>query len=136
FLASLAVCLRGSPVDVEAAAGVDPAHVDALDGAGLGALEAGLALERAPLVVQQLEPATELWRRVAAILRVLDRHLRLEETAQGQRHPLGDTEARDQAHEPFLAVSKTTMAAAVTNRFRSDAGSSHFQAKSINWSIR
>ena len=32
--------------------------------------------------------------------------------------------------------SKTTMAAAVTNRLSSDAGSSHFQAKSISWSIR
>ena len=30
----------------------------------------------------------------------------------------------------------TTMAAAVTNRLRSDAGSIHFQAKSISWSIR
>ena len=30
----------------------------------------------------------------------------------------------------------TTMAAAVTNRLSSDAGSSHFQAKSMSWSMR
>ena len=33
-------------------------------------------------------------------------------------------------------VLTTTIAAAVTNRLRSDAGSSHFQAKSISWSMR
>jgi hypothetical protein len=35
------------------------AHVDAFDRAGLGALEAGLALESAELVVEQLQPAAE-----------------------------------------------------------------------------
>ena len=35
-----------------------------------------------------------------------------------------------------LTVLTTTIAAAVTNRLSSDAGSSHFQAKSISWSIR
>ena len=62
FLAALAVGLGRAPVDVIAAARVHPAHVDALDRAGLGALEAGLALERAPLVVEELQPAAELVR--------------------------------------------------------------------------
>ena len=60
LVAPLAVRLGRAPVDVVAALRVDPAHVDALDRAGLGALEAGLALERAPLVVEQLEAAAEL----------------------------------------------------------------------------
>ena len=84
FLAPLAVGLGRAPVDVVAAARVDAAHVDALDRAGLGALEAGLALERAPLVVEELEPAAELVRDVEPHLGVHDRDLRLEEAAQGQ----------------------------------------------------
>ena len=66
LLAALAVRLGRAPVDVEAALGVDAAHVDALDRARLRALEAGLALERAVLVVQQLEAAAELGRDVGA----------------------------------------------------------------------
>ena len=64
FLAPLAVRLGRAPVDVVAAARIDAAHVDAFDRAGLGALEARLALERAPLVVEQLQPAAELRRDV------------------------------------------------------------------------
>jgi hypothetical protein len=52
FLAALSVRLGRAPMDVVATARVHAAHVDALDGAGLGALEAGLALQRAVLVVQ------------------------------------------------------------------------------------
>src|SRR6185295_13928838 len=98
FLASLVVRLRSAPVDVEPATRVDTAHVDALDRARLGALEAGLALERAPLVVQQLQASAELRRDHVPLLRVLDRHLRLEEAAQGQRHALHDAESRYEAH--------------------------------------
>ena len=103
-------------------------------GTGLRALEARLALERAPLVVQQLEPAAELVRDVEAHLRVLDRHLGLEEATKGQGHALDDAKAGDERHR--LSSWTTTMAAAVTNRLSSDAGSSHFQAKSISWSMR
>ena len=35
-----------------------------------------------------------------------------------------------------LMLPTTTMAAAVTNRLSSAAGSSHFQAKPISWSMR
>ena len=136
FLASFAVGLGGAPMDVEAAPGVDPAHVDALDRAGLGALEAGLALERAPLVVEQLETAAELGRRLDPHLGVHDRDLRLEEAAERERHALRDAEARHEAHQAGLTVRKTTIAAAVTNRLSRDAGSIHFQAKSMSWSIR
>ena len=122
-------------MDVIAAARVDAAHVDAFDRAGLRALEAGLALDRAPLVVEELEAAAELVRDRGALFRVLDGDLGLEEAAQGERHPLGDAEARHEAHQG-LTVLMTTIAAAVRNRLRSDAGSIHFQAKSISWSIR
>ena len=90
-------------MDVVAAAGIHAAHVDALDRAGLGALEAGLALERAPLVVQQLQAAPELGRDVEPHLRVHDRDLGLEEAAQGQGHALHDAEAGDEAHRPILS---------------------------------
>src|SRR6185312_428505 len=86
--------------------------------------------------VQQLEAATELVRRVATVLRVHDRDLGLEEAAQGEGHALGDAEARDHAHQDCVTVSTMTMAAAVAHRLSSDAGSSHFQAKSMSWSIR
>ena len=69
LLAALAVRLGRAPVDVEAALGVHAAHVDALDGAGLGALEARLALERAVLVVQELQAAAELGRDVGRAAR-------------------------------------------------------------------
>ena len=70
FLAPLAIRLGRAPMDVEAALGVEAAHVDALDGAGLGALEAGLALERPVLVVEELEAAPELGRDVGSLLGV------------------------------------------------------------------
>ncbi len=57
FLASLGVLLGRSPVDVHPVLGVDPAHVDDLDRAGHGALEAGLALEVAGRVVEQHQAA-------------------------------------------------------------------------------
>ena len=98
LLAPFAVRLRGAPVDVVAAAGVHAAHVDALDRAGLGALEARLALERAVLVIEELEAAAELVRRIEPHLRVPDGDLGLEELAQGQAHPAHDPEAGDQAH--------------------------------------
>ena len=69
LLAPLAVRLGRPPVDVEAALGVHAAHVDALDRARLGALEAGLALERAVLVVQELQAAAELGRDVGVSAR-------------------------------------------------------------------
>src|SRR4051812_34592479 len=136
FLAPFAVCLGRPPVHVETSAGVHAAHVDAFDRTRLGALEAGLAFERAPLVIEQLEPPAELGRLVAPFLGVHDRDFRVEETTQGQRHPLRDAETRNQRHQDALADSNTTIAAAVTNRLSSEAGSSHFQAKSISWSIR
>jgi hypothetical protein len=89
-------------MDVEAALRVDPAHVDALDRAGLGTLEARLALQRAVLVVEELEAAAELVRDVRLDLGVLDRRLRLEEAAQGQRHAADDAEARDADHRKDL----------------------------------
>ena len=57
LLAALGVLLGRPPVDVEAVARVNAAHVDALDGACGGALEAGLALERAEFVVEQQQAA-------------------------------------------------------------------------------
>jgi hypothetical protein len=99
LLAPLAVRLRWAPMDVEPALGVHAAHVDALDRARLGALEAGLALERAVLVVQELEPAAEADRDVGRHLGVHDRCLRGEEAAQGQRHPLDHPEAGHEAVE-------------------------------------
>ena len=134
FLAALAVRLGRAPVDVVPTARVDAAHVDALDRACLGALEARLALERAPLVVQQLEAAAELVRDVETNLGIHDGDLRLEESPKGERHALDQAETRDKAHRPSPLT--TTIAPAVTNRLTSDAGSSHFQAKSISWSIR
>src|SRR5437667_236202 len=98
FLAPLAVRLRGPPVDVVATLRVDAAHVDALDRAGLGALEARLALQRPVLVVQQLEPAPELRRDVEADLGIADRRLRLEELLQRQGHAHGDAEPGESAH--------------------------------------
>ena len=62
LLAALGVLLGRAPVDVVAVAGVHAAHVDALDGAGRRALEAGLALERAGLVVEEDEAAAVAWR--------------------------------------------------------------------------
>ncbi|OGO56588.1 MAG: hypothetical protein A2V84_12860 [Chloroflexi bacterium RBG_16_70_13] len=91
-------------MDVEAALRVEAAHVDALDRAGLGALEAGLALERAVLIVEELEAAPELGRDVGLLLRVADRRLRLEEAAQGQGHAPGDPEAGDEAHGAALTT--------------------------------
>ena len=119
---------------VEAALGVVAAHVDAFHRAGLGALEAGLALDVAELVVQQLQPAAEADGHVGPGLGVLDRGLRLEEAAQRQRHALRDAEARNEAH--FTLGLRMMTAAAVTNRLSSEAGSSHFQAKPISWSTR
>jgi hypothetical protein len=99
LVAPLAVGLGRAPMDVVAALRVDAAHVDALDWAGLGTLEAGLALERPPLVIEQLEAAAELVRDVGLHLGVFDRRLRLEEAAQGERHALDDAEARGRDHE-------------------------------------
>src|SRR3954469_2619040 len=98
LLTPLAVRLRRAPVNVEASLGVDPAHVDALDRARLGALEARLALQRPVLVVQQLEPTAVLGRVIGLDLGVLDRRLRLEEPPQGQRHPAEHPEAGYKAH--------------------------------------
>ena len=120
LLAPLPVRLGRAPMDVVAAARVDAAHVDALDRAGLGALEAGLALERAPLVVEQLQPAAELVRRVAPVLRILDRDLGLEEAAEGQRHALRDAETRDEAHQDRPHRFDDDDGGAVTNRLSSD----------------
>ena len=136
LLAPLAVRLGRAPVDVEAALGVDAAHVDALDGAGLRALEARLALERAVLVVQELEPAAELGRDVGRLtsgyrIVALGSKNRVSVRAMPFTMPMPGTR--------LMRVTRcrtTTIAAAVTNRLRSDAGSSHFQAKPISWSIR
>jgi len=98
FLAPLRVRLGGTPVDGEAAPRVGPAHVDALDGAGLRALEARLALERAVLVVEELEPAPVLRRDRRLHLRVPDGRLRLEEAAEGERHPPDEPDAGHEAH--------------------------------------
>ena len=121
-------------MDVVPAAGVDAAHVDAFDRAGLGALETGLALECAPLVVQELEATTELVRDVEAHLGVHHGDLRLEEAPKREGHALHEAETGDEAHRPSSLT--TTIAPAVTNRLTSDTGNSHFQAKSISWSIR
>ena len=99
-------------MDVVAALRVDAAHVDALDRAGLGALEAGLALERAVLVVEELQAAAELDRDVRRHLGVLDRDRRLEEAAQGEGHALDEAEAGDEAHRPALSRSTITTATA------------------------
>jgi hypothetical protein len=88
-----------------AALRVDAAHVDALDRAGLGALEAGLALERAVLVVEQLQAAAVLDRDVGVHLRVPDRHGRLEEAPEREGHALEEAEAGDHAHRPALTGS-------------------------------
>ena len=85
-------------MNVEPPPRVKPAHVDALDGAGLGALEARLALDVAELVVEQLEPAAEADGDVGGGLGVLDGRLGREEPAHGQRHALRDAEAWDEAH--------------------------------------
>ena len=52
--------------------------------------------------------------------------------------PLSQAEARDaEAHRRGLTPdSRSRIAAAVTNRLSSAAGSSHFQAKPISWSTR
>src|SRR6185503_13970948 len=141
LLAPLAVLLGRAPVDVEAALGIDAAHVDALDGARLRALEARLALQRAVLVIQQLEAAAEARRDVRGHLRVHHRGLGLEEPAQRQGHALDQAEPRDQSVEeaharPSRIACAATTARAVTNRLSSDAGRSHFQAKPMSWSMR
>ena len=138
LLAPLAVRLGRAPVDVVAALRVDAAHVDALDRAGLGALEARLALQRAVLVVEELEPAAELGgtsRRTSGYLIVA---FGSKNRRSVRRHALDDAEAGQALIAGVLSVIgwTTTIAAAVTNRFRSDAGSSHFQANPISWSIR
>src|SRR6185369_8672379 len=107
FLAPLPVRLGRAPVDVVAPTRIDAAHVDAFDRAGLGALEAGLALDRAPLVVEELEAAAELVREGRALLWVLDGDLGLEEAAEGQPHPLDDTQARDEAHQGLTVLTTT-----------------------------
>ena len=122
-------------MDVVAAARVDAAHVDALDRARLGALEAGLAFERAPLVVQQLQASAELRRDLVPLLGVLDRHLRLEEAAQGQRHALHDAESGYEAHGR-LRYSMRMIAPAVTKMLMNASSINHFQAKFISWSMR
>ena len=81
LLAPLGVLLGRAPVDVVAVAGVHAAHVDALDRAGRRALEAGLALERAGLVVEQDQPAAVARRDVVELLRVLDGDLGPERLA-------------------------------------------------------
>ena len=123
-------------MDVVAAARVDAAHVDALDRAGLRALEAGLALDRAPLVVEELEPAAELVRdRGALSSGYLIVTLGSKKRRRVSAMPLAMPRPGHEAHQG-LTVLTTTIAAAVRNRLRSDAGSIHFQAKSISWSIR
>ena len=98
FLAPLAERLGRAPVGVEAVLRVVAAHVDAFDRASLRALEAGLALEVAKLVVEELEPSAEANRDVRGRFGVLDGGLRLEEAAQRQRHPLCDAQAWNEAH--------------------------------------
>jgi hypothetical protein len=98
LLAALSVGLGCPPVDVEAALGVHATHVDALDRAGLGALEAGLALERAVLVVEQLQAAAELGRDVGVLLGPHDGGLGLEEPPQGQAHAADQAHAGNEAH--------------------------------------
>src|SRR5439155_3785745 len=102
--APLAVRLGGAPVDVVAALRVDAAHVDALHRARLGALEARLALQRAVLVVQELQAAPELRRHLLPDLRVADRRLRLEEADEGRRHAPGDPETGQEAHALALSA--------------------------------
>ena len=130
-------------MDVVATAGVHAAHVDALDRAGLGALEAGLALERAPLVVEQLQAAAELGRDVVArtsgymtVTLGSKKRRRVRAMPLAMPRPgmmIGSSSRRAPSGSMLLS---TTMAAAVTNRLSSDAGSSHFQAKSMSWSMR
>ena len=134
LLAPFAVLLGGAPVDVVAVARVDAAHVDAFDGARLGALEARLALERPGLVVQQQEAAAMARRDRVDLLRVLHRGLEAQHVAEGQGHPLQDPQAGHEAHPCTWAMIR--MASAVTNRLASEAGRSHFQAKPISWSMR
>ena len=136
FLAPLAVGLGRAPVDVVAALRVDAAHVDALDRAGLGALEARLALERAPLVVEQLQAAAELVRDVGRTSGYMTVTFGSKNRRRVRRHALDDAEAREEAHRGPHAARRRRSPPAVTNRLSSDAGSSHFQAKPISWSMR
>src|SRR4029079_19517795 len=102
LVAPLAVGLGRAPVDVVAAFRVHPAHVDALDRAGLRALEASLALQRPVLVVEQLEAAAELVRDVEAHLGVPDRRLRLEEPPERQAHALDEADTGEPDHRRGL----------------------------------
>ena len=136
LLAPLAVLLGRAPVDVVAVAGVHAAHVDALDGAGLRALEAGLALQRAGLVVEQQEAAAMARRDRVDLFRVLHGRLEAQHVAEGEGHALDDARGPGtEAHRAHLGDDAGS-ASAVTKRLASEAGRSHFQAKPMSWSMR
>ena len=130
------VLLGSTPVHVVAVACIDAAHVDALDGAGCGALETGLALERAGLVVEQDEAAAVAWTDVIDDFGVAHRQAGLEDLPHGEGHALEDGQPGDpvRPHEKYSEMM--TMAPAVTKMFTRAAGMSHFQAKPIIWSMR
>ncbi len=136
LLAPLGVLLGRAPVDVVAVARVHAAHVDALDGAGGGALEAGLALEGAGLVVEQDEPAAVPRRDVVDDLGILHRDLGSAAPGGRRTHALDDAQAGDAVRPHRLSSLTMMMAAAVTKMLSSAAGIIHFQAKPMSWSMR
>ena len=136
LLAPFGVLLRGSPVHVVAIPGVHAAHVDALDGAGCSALEAGLALQRAGLVEEEDEAAAMTRRDGVLGLGVLHGHLGSEELAEGEGDALDDPQSRDPVGPHAFSSVTMRMAAAVTKRLASAAGIIHFQAKPMSWSMR
>src|SRR5439155_19454502 len=82
---ALVVDLR-HPVADPIALRIEAAHVDRLDRADLGALEADLTLVLAERVVDQVQAPTPALRHLRALLGVLARHLWREQVAQGGRH--------------------------------------------------
>ena len=136
LLAALGVLLGRAPVHVVAVARVHAAHVDALDGTGLRALEAGLALERARFVVDQQQPAAVARADGVLLLGVAHRQVGAEDLSHGEEHALDDGQARDPfgPHEKYSLTMM--MAPAVMKMLSRAAGISHFQAKFIIWSMR
>ena len=136
LFAALGVLLRGPPVHVVAVARVHATHVDALDGAGLRALEAGFALECAGFVVDEDEPTTVARADLVDDLGIAHGEVRAKDLAHGEDHALDDGQPGDPLglHEKYSLTMM--MAPAVMKMFRSAAGISHFQAKFIIWSMR
>ena len=103
---ALVVDLRHAVAD-PVALRVEAAHVDGLDRADLGALEADLALVLAERVVDQVEPSPPAVGDGRALLGVLARDLGREEVPERDRHALGDADSGE-GHQRTLSLTGRT----------------------------